>query len=120
MYKLKRHIQVVRKLLSCIHTKLLKQQQPSNIKNITHVMCFGIVFANEDFGDEISTYCVSVYWIAKVILSEPTWLWFFVSPTNCGRQMTKDSTQTPATSNFARFVDIILGYVTGLYLKKKT
>lgn len=30
------------------------------------------------------------------------------------KQMTKDSTQTPATSNLARFVDMMLGYVTGL------
>lgn len=28
--------------------------------------------------------------------------------------MTKDSTQTPATSNLARLVDMMLGYVTGL------
>lgn len=34
-------------------------------------------------------------------------------PTSCGKQMTNDSTQTPATNILARFVDMMLGYVTG-------
>lgn len=34
-------------------------------------------------------------------------------PTNCGKQITNDSTQTPATKSLARLVDIMLGYVTG-------
>lgn len=95
-----------------------KQQQPIDYRGyLTHVMWFGIL-ASEDLR---RLTCVCVWAVVKVIvvvgerkfLSQLTLL-FFGSPTNCGRQMTKDNTQTPATNNLARFVDIILGYVTGL------
>lgn len=35
-------------------------------------------------------------------------------PTRGGKHITNDKTHIPAISDFARFVDIILGYVTGL------
>jgi hypothetical protein len=41
------------------------------------------------------------------------WLCSF-HPTRGGKQITNESTHKPAMSDFARFVDIILGYVTGL------
>lgn len=36
-----------------------------------------------------------------------------LNPTSGGRQMTNDNTHTPNTRSLARFVDIMLGYVTG-------